>query len=183
MFSRFVHRSSSFAVVLIILSVLLPVGNPSAVAQQPQAVPASAFRSSPIMFIENVSQFADGARFQVRGGNGTMWLVEDAIWITVVERSADVAPPRVDPLAHFKLERANEERENVQRKAVNVRLACVGANLHPRLEPFDRLDTVVSYFLGNDPLAVLLVSLLSANLRACGGQAELARARLWPTGR
>ena len=103
MFSRFVHRSSSFAVVLIILSVLLPVGNPSAVAQQPQAVPASAFRSSPIKFIENVGQFADGARFQVRGGNGTMWLVEDAIWITVVERSADVAPPRVDPLAHFKL--------------------------------------------------------------------------------
>ena len=35
------------------------------------------------MFIENVGQWDDGARFQVRGGRGTMWLAEDAIWITV----------------------------------------------------------------------------------------------------
>jgi hypothetical protein len=30
-------------------------------------------------------------------------------------------------------------------------LTFPGANPHPRLEPFDRLDTVVSYFIGNDP--------------------------------
>jgi hypothetical protein len=37
------------------------------------------------------------------------------------------------------------------RKAVNIKLSFPGANPHPRLEPFDRLDTVVSYFIGNDP--------------------------------
>jgi len=43
-----------------------------------------ALRSSPVMFIENVGQFDERARFQVRGAIGTMWLTEDAIWITVV---------------------------------------------------------------------------------------------------
>ena len=37
------------------------------------------------------------------------------------------------------------------RKAANIKLSFVGANPQPRIEPFDRLDTVVSYFLGNDP--------------------------------
>ena len=38
------------------------------------------------LFIENVGQFADGARFQVRGGPATMWLSEDALWMTLLER-------------------------------------------------------------------------------------------------
>ena len=41
----------------------------------------------------------EGARFQIRGGNNTMWLARDAIWITVMERPADeVADSRVDTL-------------------------------------------------------------------------------------
>jgi len=36
-------------------------------------------------------------------------------------------------------------------KGVNLELSFPGANPHPRIEPFDRLDTVVSYFIGNDP--------------------------------
>ncbi|MER3426346.1 MAG: hypothetical protein C4299_04200 [Thermoleophilia bacterium] len=34
---------------------------------------------------------------------------------------------------------------------VHLRLRFEGANPHPRLEPFQRLETHVSYFLGNDP--------------------------------
>jgi hypothetical protein len=48
-------------------------------------------------------------------------------------------------------ERINVQRNDVPRKAVNIKLSFVGANPHPRIEPFDRLDTVVSYFIGNDP--------------------------------
>jgi hypothetical protein len=33
----------------------------------------------------------------------------------------------------------------------SYKLSFPGANPHPRLEPFHRLDTVVSYFIGNDP--------------------------------
>lgn len=40
-----------------------------------------AMDSSPVMFIENVGQFDEEARFKVQGGNRTIWLAEDAIWI------------------------------------------------------------------------------------------------------
>jgi len=35
---------------------------------------AGALHSSPLMFIENAGQSPDGARFQVRGGDRTIWL-------------------------------------------------------------------------------------------------------------
>jgi hypothetical protein len=54
---------------------------------------SAALRSSPVMFIENVGQFNERARFQVRGGLGTMWLAEDAIWVTVLEKSSSPQPP------------------------------------------------------------------------------------------
>jgi hypothetical protein len=104
-----------------------------------------ALHNSPVMFIENVGQFAEGARFQVRGGLGTMWLAEDAIWITVVERS------QVDTLDRFDVAHANVKREDEPRRGVNLKLSFPSANPHPRIKPFDRLDTVVSYFIGNDP--------------------------------
>jgi hypothetical protein len=31
------------------------------------------------MFIENVGQFDERARFQVRGGNHTLWLTDDGL--------------------------------------------------------------------------------------------------------
>jgi hypothetical protein len=75
---------------LFLILGLLPPASPapaSAVVQEstppetsaPDATATEqAFRSSPVMFIENVGQFDDRARFQVRGGMGTMWLAEDA---------------------------------------------------------------------------------------------------------
>ena len=48
--------------------------------------PGDDFKSSPMMFIENLGQWDEHARFRVWGGPaGTMWLAEDAIWITVLE--------------------------------------------------------------------------------------------------
>ncbi|MBI4491965.1 MAG: hypothetical protein HY690_04145 [Chloroflexi bacterium] len=37
------------------------------------------------------------------------------------------------------------------RRGVHLKLSYTGANPHPRLEGFTRRDTVVSYFIGNDP--------------------------------
>ena len=46
--------------------------------------------SRPVMFVENAGQWDDDARFQVWGGPaGTMWLAEDAIWITVLEQGQE----------------------------------------------------------------------------------------------
>jgi hypothetical protein len=105
------------------------------------------------MFIENVGQFADGARFQVRGGDKTIWLTEDEIWVTVVEEPPPT--PRLpdgrhpSPLSVTETETESGASGEVQ--GVNIRLSFSGANPHPRLEPFNRLETVVSYFIGNDP--------------------------------
>jgi len=44
---------------------------------------ASPHTASPL-FIENVGQFAEGARFQMFGGDA-LWLADDALWLTVLE--------------------------------------------------------------------------------------------------
>lgn len=100
---------------------------------------------SSIMFIENVGQFDKNARFQVRGGNNTIWLSEDCMWITVLE-AQDITNSEdlisiLDPL-HVK---------NTSIKGANIKLSFDGANPHPTLEPFNRLETSVNYFIGNDP--------------------------------
>lgn len=88
-----------------------------------------------VMFIENVGQFADEVRFQVRGADSSLWLAENAIWITTHEplESPNGLPPGVN-----------------QRAAVHLKLSFPGANPQPTLEPLDRLDTRVSFFSGDE---------------------------------
>lgn len=107
----------------------------------PQALPDDS-----LMFIQNVGQFAEEARFQVRGGDRTIWLAEDAIWITLLEPAAAGALSDRRggfPLAH--------EREEANRRGVNIRLSFVGANPAPLVQASEPLTTTISYFLGNDP--------------------------------
>jgi len=100
------------------------------------------------MFIENIGQFDAPARFQVRGGGRTLWLADHALWFTVLERPyVDASQRRARPV----WEHIGTLDEDQPRRGVNLKLSFVGANPHPRLEPFNRLDTHVSYFTGNDP--------------------------------
>jgi|GEM_PF-2171500 len=110
-------------------------------------------RASPGMFIQNVGQFADGARFQVRGGDKTIWLAEDGVWVTVVEgpHPTPGLPDGRHPSPLSAAERGEGPGVRGEVRAVNIKLSFPGANPHPRLEPFNRLDTVISYFIGNDP--------------------------------
>jgi hypothetical protein len=62
-----------------------------------------------------------------------------------------VAGSRADPPARFNPDRANVEYKNESRKTANIRLSFVGANPRPRLKPFGPLDTIVSYFIDNEP--------------------------------
>jgi hypothetical protein len=148
----------TLAVAGLLLASLVPGGAPvAATASSPAsgqsqpattATAAAGLASSPVMFIENVGQFGEGARYQVRGGDATTWLAEDGLWITLLEpRKAD-APD--DKLA-ARPERLQAERDDQPRKGVNLKLTFPGSNPHPRLEPFNRLETHVSYFTGNDP--------------------------------
>jgi hypothetical protein len=160
-------RAKAFsAITLLAVLALTPlmsrlgaasVGATFEVASQPtaalQAKVAEALRSSPAMFIQNVGQFDERALFQVRGGDKTIWLAKDAIWVTVVEEPYPT--PRLPDGRHPSPLSAAERGEGPgvrgEVRSLNLRLSFPGANPHPRLEPFNRLDTVVSYFIGNDP--------------------------------
>ncbi len=84
------------SVVLPIFVVLLATGGvafgldfpPMAAGEndiEPTLAEEDDFRSSPVMFIENVGQWNKNAEFQIWGGAGNaMWLTDDAIWITVM---------------------------------------------------------------------------------------------------
>ncbi len=139
------------ATILLLLALLAPsatvLGSPGE-AETRAGAPAA----GGLLFVENAGQWPEAARFQVWGGGGTVWLAEDAVWLTIVERSGDeVEGLQVGRLERLHPERANLQPSNLQPKAANVRLSFLGANPHPRLEPFGRLEAHVSYFLGNDP--------------------------------
>lgn len=104
-------------------------------------------RSSPIMFIENVGQFGAGARFQVRGSGGAMYLAEDGIWLTALEQQKENIEQNPKKIADQRIQTSQKE---TPRKGVNLKQSFLGANPHPRLEPFNRLNTRVSYFIGKD---------------------------------
>ena len=80
------------------------------------------------MFVENVGQFDPGARFVLPGASTTLFLADDALWLTMVERDPGSA--------------------EAVTKGVHLRLSFAGATPHPRLEPFGRLNTAVSYIIG-----------------------------------
>ena len=70
--------------------------------------------------------------------------MDHSIWITLVEPKKPSEPREKGGLFSFR-------EEEKPRKVVNIRISFPGANPNARLKPFGRLDTVVSYFIGNDP--------------------------------
>jgi hypothetical protein len=93
--------------------------------------PRSSSVQSGLMFIENVGQFEAKARFMVREGEGSLYLAEDALWLTFLEP--------ITPANRSRL--ANEPRGvgldhhlpiSDTRRGVNLKLTFPGANPQPR---------------------------------------------------
>jgi hypothetical protein len=146
-------RTRVFCIVraCLILALLLTLalsGRPPATAQaRTDAVAPTASKPSALIFIENVGQFADGARFQVRGvPQGAVWLAEDAIWLTIVGAAADE-----DARSPLGPEWAQPDLAWLRRQVIAIRLSFASANPHPAMEPFNHLETHVSFFTGSDP--------------------------------
>lgn len=126
---------------LLCCLVVLPLHSASAMPLVAATEPASI--SSPTLIIENAGQWDSAARFQVWGGPGVIWLAKDAIWLTVLSPAESGDPLERLPGA--------EPTVNRRRAGANLRLSFEGANPHPTLVPFGPSDSVVSYFIGNDP--------------------------------
>ncbi|MBN1178341.1 MAG: SBBP repeat-containing protein, partial [Anaerolineae bacterium] len=75
------------------------------------------------LFIENVGQFQD-ARFYARVAGRDVWLTQDGLWITAKAADGQI---------------------------VHRKVRFPDANPSPRLEPFDRRETIVNYFRTSDP--------------------------------
>ncbi len=116
--------------LLVMLTIVLGGFSPAAPAS---AAVQQAADPDGLMFIENAGQFGKSARFQAAAGSSTLWLAEDALWISQVSE----------------IPGSDGKPETVQ--IANVRISFEGANGSPELEPFNRLNTVVSYFHGDDP--------------------------------
>jgi hypothetical protein len=99
------------------------------------------------MFVENVGQFAEGARFQARDGQGALWLADDAIWLTLLEPAANAQASRRPDAANPMGRAAMPDALG----GVNIRLTFADAELAPALEAFAPSSTTVSYFLGDNP--------------------------------
>lgn len=94
-----------------------------------------------LLFIENVGQFDARARFQARGRQGALWLAQDALWVTILEETkgtwgtegTPTTSPQSTPIPSSP-------------RGVHIKLSFEGANPAPRLQPFGRQSTHVSYF-------------------------------------
>lgn len=145
MYLRFAFIRLSMAVML--LALFTRNGVPSALASN--VVPTlssnqhpveATFDQLPLLFTENVGQFDSQARFVVQGMSSTLYLTDNALWFTIA------VPGK---LAVNALTPAQRTSSTSPRQASTLNLSFSGANVHPRIEAFQHLDTVVSYFSGH----------------------------------
>ncbi|MBU1661178.1 MAG: SBBP repeat-containing protein, partial [Chloroflexi bacterium] len=119
---------------------------PSANADSPlQAEAGQSAQQGGVMFVGNMGQFDTRARFQAQVGLGILWLADDALWLSVAE-----SPP-LQGSESASAERDDRLHESEARQAVNLKLSFPNANPSPRLESFDRQETVAHYYRGSDP--------------------------------
>ena len=133
------NANASRLMLIAAVVFLSTVGAPNARPAAADAPTVGEEGDSALRFVENVGQFDERARFQVLGGPATTWLSEDAIWISLAERTAPAGHPSAP--AHQPGDPA----------LTHVELRFVDANPRARVEPFDRRDTSVHYYRGNDP--------------------------------
>ncbi len=125
--------------LILIIVLLTPLPTASAPPALPTTDAGATARPASVLFVENVGQFAEKARFQAWGGAGLLWLADDAMWIAVPGRGAVDVPGAepsglIDP--HFLT------------PGVNLKLTFLGAAAHSEVVPFAPADVRISFFTG-----------------------------------
>ncbi len=143
------HRFSLLVLFVFVFFPLASQAQPT-VAQRTaisSADTSATLHNSSVLFIENVGQFDQAVRFKVWGASSELFLTQDALWFVVREK----AEPPEGVLSGADLRLRERESEAQPRQSVALKLSFSGADPRPRLEPFERLETSVNYFIGNDP--------------------------------
>ena len=141
--------------ILILITLVLIGGSATAPGVSAQAntsqVAAAGLQSQPpsqgisLTFMENIGQFDASIHFQASNGNTTLFLTDEALWVSLTD-----LPAQADPVSEAKTLSAVAGADETGRQ-VNLKLTFVGASPQPRLEPFDKLDVKVSFLTGADP--------------------------------
>ncbi|MEJ2208038.1 MAG: hypothetical protein P8129_03270, partial [Anaerolineae bacterium] len=120
-----------------------------------ELTPTSQLTLSAVIWIENVGQFPQEVRYQVRSSSGSgLWLAADALWMTLLGPEQDEMALLPEPLpAAGVASSPPAAAEAGPQQGLSLRFSFEGANPNPEIVPFGPLDTQVSYFIGADPAA------------------------------
>jgi RHS repeat-associated protein len=104
-------------------------------------------------FVENVGQFDAGTEFVAFTSAGFVHLTADGLWFTMLEdeparRVPEESSPAAGPTASAT---PSPDEAGPGRRGVNLRISFPGSSPSPEVEGFGRLETDVSYFIGDEP--------------------------------
>ena len=104
----------------------------------------SLLRTNSGFWVENKGQFNAAARYMMRGENERIWLSDNAIWFTLLEQKTQ----NISESTSHSFD-STYSASQVSR-GVNIKLSFEGANSRASIEPFNQLETRVSYFIGGN---------------------------------
>jgi hypothetical protein len=142
-----------YAATLLLLALLAPAA--VLTAQGSPARPETpVVELGGVLLIENTGQFDPAARFQVWGsplGAGTTWVAENAIWVVVSSNDKEKRWQGNKVTAFDPTVTSSPALPITPPPRTALKLTFPGSNPGVRLEPFDPVETTVSYLIGNDP--------------------------------
>lgn len=131
------QENPSFASPTHLLNPTPRIGDRPSLLSENNLSQAKTVENSGLLFIENRGQFDQSAHFRVQSSQGTIYLADNAIWLTVLESESSEI---VDVI----------ETDNSPQQAVNLRMSFENSNPSPEIEGFNLLDTKFSYFRGSN---------------------------------
>jgi len=105
---------------------------------------------STFLFVENMGQFDSKQAFELRQNSSISRFTDDSIWFSLLEpQNSQMEDGELSiSVDGLPLDQANGT-ENTQ-KGVNIQVKFIGSENKPTIEGFNRSESKISYFYGND---------------------------------
>lgn len=105
---------------------------------------------STFLFVENTGQFDSRQAFELRLNSSISRFTNDSIWFSLLEPQESLMEDGELSISTdgLPVDRAND-KENTQ-KGVNIQVKFIGSVNKPSIEGFNKSESKISYFYGND---------------------------------